>query len=223
MNYTLLLHGWANYDGVKQRAWWDGQKDKDSLGFTLEECVENGKPTWVDLSRGGQSGLRMIRENRELIERLSNRIGDHYPIVSPLALAWFEQPGSTATPADDRWAAENVFTLAELRRLFQEHPAAASALPAAAPVALREFVRQVRGGSEPSEPIETEVTPWMQERTQRLQQADRGYWREVIGELAPTSRDRPTDPRSHRSVTRIRCCRRAGKSRCFAAKDESHR
>jgi hypothetical protein len=67
-----------NYDGVKQRGWWEGRKDKDGMGFTLEECVENGKPTWVDLGRGGQSGLRMVRENRELIERLSNRIGYHF-------------------------------------------------------------------------------------------------------------------------------------------------
>lgn len=67
-----------NYDGVKRRGWWDGQKDKNGMGFTLEECVENGKPTWVDLGRGGQSGLRMVQENRALIERLSNRIGYHF-------------------------------------------------------------------------------------------------------------------------------------------------
>jgi alpha-glucosidase len=67
-----------NYDGVKKRGWWDGQKDKNGCGFRLEECVENGKPTWVDLGRGGQSGLRMLQENRELIERLTNRIGYHF-------------------------------------------------------------------------------------------------------------------------------------------------
>ena len=73
--------------------------------------------------------------------------------------------------------------MAELRRLLEEQPAAASALPAAAPVALREFVRQVRGGNEPSESIEAGLTAWMQERMQRLQQADRGYWRPIIAEL----------------------------------------
>ncbi|MCX8035855.1 MAG: DUF4832 domain-containing protein [Candidatus Sumerlaeia bacterium] len=67
-----------NYDGVKARGWWDGIKDKNGCGFRLEECIENGKPTWVDLGRGGQSGLRMLRENRELIERLTNRIGYHF-------------------------------------------------------------------------------------------------------------------------------------------------
>ncbi len=67
-----------NYDGVKRRGWWDGKKDSGGLGFTLAECIENGKPTWVDLGRGGESGLRMVRENRDLIERLSNRIGYHF-------------------------------------------------------------------------------------------------------------------------------------------------
>lgn len=67
-----------SYDGVKERGWWEGRKDKNGCGFTLEECIENGKPTWVDLGRGGQSGLRMVRENRALIDRLSNRIGYHF-------------------------------------------------------------------------------------------------------------------------------------------------
>jgi hypothetical protein len=67
-----------DYDGVKRRGWWDGKKDKNGCGFTLEECIENGKPTWVDLGRGGESGLRMVRENRDLIERLTNRIGYHF-------------------------------------------------------------------------------------------------------------------------------------------------
>jgi hypothetical protein len=67
-----------NYDGVKRRGWWDGQKDRSGCGFRLEECIENGKPTWVDLGRGGQSGLRMLQENRALIERLTNRIGYHF-------------------------------------------------------------------------------------------------------------------------------------------------
>ena len=67
-----------DYDGVKRCGWWDGKKDKNGCGFTLEECIENGKPTWVDLGRGGESGLRMVRENRDLIERLTNRIGYHF-------------------------------------------------------------------------------------------------------------------------------------------------
>lgn len=66
------------YDLLKQRGWWDGKKDQHGQGFRLEDCIENGKPTWVDLSRGGKSGLQMLHENRELIERLTNRIGYHF-------------------------------------------------------------------------------------------------------------------------------------------------
>lgn len=120
---------------------------------------------------------------KELVELKKTQRLEDYPIISRLALAWFDQPGSTATPADYCWAVENIFTLAELRRLFEEHPAAASALPAAAPTAFRQFTREVRGANDPSEAIETDVTAWMQERIQRLQQADRGYWRDVIAEL----------------------------------------
>ena len=95
-----------NYDGVKRRGWWDGQKDKGGCGFRLEECIENGKPTWVDLGRGGQSGLRMLQENRELIERLTNRIGYHFHLQRAaypsraaqdgfdLELTWINQGGA---------------------------------------------------------------------------------------------------------------------------------
>ena len=65
------------YEMIKEHGWWDGVKDKSGMGFRLEECIENGKPTWVDLC-GGKSGLRMLQENRALIERLSNRIGYHF-------------------------------------------------------------------------------------------------------------------------------------------------
>jgi hypothetical protein len=92
-----------SYDGVKKRGWWDGQKDKGGCGFRLEECIENGKPTWVDLGRGGSSGLRMLQENRALIERLTNRIGYHFHLQRAsyparvsrdgfeLALTWLNQ------------------------------------------------------------------------------------------------------------------------------------
>ncbi len=68
----------GDYPFMKNLGWWDGTKDKDGMGFTLEECVENGKPTWVDLGRGGKSGMQMLNENRSLVERLSNRIGYHF-------------------------------------------------------------------------------------------------------------------------------------------------
>lgn len=72
-----LFEFFAGYDTLKDLGWWDGRKDKEGRGFRLDECVENGKPTWVDLG-GGPSSLRLLQENRELIERLTNRIGYHF-------------------------------------------------------------------------------------------------------------------------------------------------
>ena len=82
-----------NYDLLKQRGWWDGIKDKGGQGFRLEECIENGKPTWVDLG-GGTSGLHLLNENRELVDRLTNRIGYHF------LLQRAEYPSRAAGPFD---------------------------------------------------------------------------------------------------------------------------
>jgi len=68
----------GDYEFCKSRGWWDGQKDRNGCGFRLEECIENGKPTWVDLARGGKSGQQLLQENRELVQRLTNRIGYHF-------------------------------------------------------------------------------------------------------------------------------------------------
>jgi hypothetical protein len=69
---------YENYPVTKERGWWDGRKDAQGRGFTLAECVEKGRPTWVDLARGGKSGQQLIAENRELVDRLTNRIGYHF-------------------------------------------------------------------------------------------------------------------------------------------------
>lgn len=120
---------------------------------------------------------------KELVELKKTQRLEDYPIISRLVLAWFEQPGSTNTSSDYHWAVENVFTLSELRRLLEQHPAATSSLPVDAPAPLKEFARCVRSGNEPPEQIDIDVTAWMQERMQRLQQADRGHWRAIIAEL----------------------------------------
>jgi hypothetical protein len=67
-----------NYELTKSRGWWEGKKDEDGFGYRLDDSIENGKPTWVDFSRGGRSALNMLHENREMIERLTNRIGYHF-------------------------------------------------------------------------------------------------------------------------------------------------
>ena len=71
---------YGDYDMMKKLGWWDGVKDKQGRGFRLEDCIENGHPTWVDLG-GGKSSLRLLNENRALVERLSNRIGYHFHLT----------------------------------------------------------------------------------------------------------------------------------------------
>ncbi|MEI8288703.1 MAG: DUF4832 domain-containing protein [Verrucomicrobiota bacterium] len=91
---------YGNYDMMKQLGWWDGIKDKRGYGFRLEECVENGHPTWVDLG-GGKSSLRLLNENRALVERLSNRIGYHFHLARA---AW---PGRISGPFDLELTVQN--------------------------------------------------------------------------------------------------------------------
>lgn len=71
----------GHYDMLKDMGWWDGRQDKKGYGFRLEECVERGKPTYCDLSRGGKSGLNLLRSEPELITRLANRLGYHLVLV----------------------------------------------------------------------------------------------------------------------------------------------
>jgi len=71
---------YADYDTLKKLGWWDGKKDKGGNGFKLEDCVENGHPSWVDMSHG-KPALRLLQENRALVERLTNRMGYHFHLA----------------------------------------------------------------------------------------------------------------------------------------------
>jgi hypothetical protein len=68
---------YGNYEMMKNLGWWDGKKDKEGRGFPLAGCMETGKPTWCDLSRGGTSGLTLLKEDSILATRLTNRLGYH--------------------------------------------------------------------------------------------------------------------------------------------------
>ena len=91
---------YGSYDMMKPLGWWDGIKDKQGRGFRLEECIENGHPTWVDLG-GGKSSLHLLKENRALIERLTNRIGYHFHLAHA---AW---PGKISGPFDLELTVQN--------------------------------------------------------------------------------------------------------------------
>lgn len=71
----------GHYELMKQLGWWDGKKDKNGYGYRLDECVERGKPTYCDLSRGGKSGLNMLKNETELINELANRLGYHFVLT----------------------------------------------------------------------------------------------------------------------------------------------
>ena len=92
---------YGDYDMMKRLGWWDGQKDKQGRGFRLEDCIENGHPTWVDLG-GGKASLRLLNENRALVERLTNRIGYHFHLARA---AW---PGKVSGPFDLELTVQNL-------------------------------------------------------------------------------------------------------------------
>ncbi|MDD5053144.1 MAG: DUF4832 domain-containing protein [Sulfuricurvum sp.] len=68
------------YEMMENLGWWYGKKDNQGRGFTLESCIEKGKPTYCDLSRGGDSGLLLLKKEPELIQKLNNRLGYHFVI-----------------------------------------------------------------------------------------------------------------------------------------------
>jgi hypothetical protein len=65
------------YTWLKEKGWWDGKGDKHH-GHKLEDCVENGKPTYIGLSHGGKEALKFLAAERPLIDRLTNRMGYHF-------------------------------------------------------------------------------------------------------------------------------------------------
>jgi hypothetical protein len=118
-----------------------------------------------------------------LVELKKTQRLEDYPIISKLALAWFDQSECEQTPADFRWAIENIFTLPELRMLLEEHPAVLEALPPNSAPGFKEFAERIVVGKDESEASATSVNADMQQRMAKLQQADRRYWRDIIAEL----------------------------------------
>lgn len=74
---AAVFEFYGNYEMMKGLGWWDGKRDKEGRGFRLVDCVETGKPTYCDLSRGGTSGLTLLKEDSLLVAKLTNRLGYH--------------------------------------------------------------------------------------------------------------------------------------------------
>ncbi len=85
------------YDFLKEHGWWYGhdKENRKHYGHKLEDCVEIGKPSYIDLSRGGKSGLQLLNEEPELVRRLANRMGYHFVLQE----ARYPRTLSRTTPA----------------------------------------------------------------------------------------------------------------------------
>lgn len=66
-----------SYERMVELGWWDGKKDKWGRGHRLKDCVETGKPTWCSLM-DKQKGLKLLADERPLVESLANRLGYHF-------------------------------------------------------------------------------------------------------------------------------------------------
>jgi hypothetical protein len=118
-----------------------------------------------------------------LVELKKTQRLEDYPIISKLALAWFDQPECARTAADFLWALQNILTLPELAFFFTEHPAAVDIAANKLDHAIGEFGRQLLANGEVAEAVEQRVGELFQARIAEGQRADREYWREIIREL----------------------------------------
>lgn len=120
---------------------------------------------------------------KELVELKKTQRLEDYPIISNLALAWFDQPACPKTKADFDWAIENIFTLTALRSFFEENPEVVDFDLRGTDHALRIFGQHVTEENSAPEETQQVLTAAMQQRMSALQQADRFYWRNIISEL----------------------------------------
>jgi hypothetical protein len=128
---------------------------------------------WGDVHTIGIKALVELKKTQRL---------EDYPIISRLALAWFEQPDCAKTADDLAWALENIFTLPELVVFFTEHPKAV-ALAGQFDQKVADFGRRLLADGDVPESTEQPAREFLQSRIATLQMADRHYWRDIIGEL----------------------------------------
>lgn len=120
---------------------------------------------------------------KPLVELKKTQRLEDYPIISKLALAWFDQPEGAKTAGDFLWALQNIFTLPELTVFFTEHPAAVAVASEQFNREVGEFGRQLLAGGEVPESVERRVGELFQSRISELQLIDRQYWRDIIRRL----------------------------------------
>ncbi len=120
---------------------------------------------------------------KELVELKKTQRPKDYPIISRLALAWFDERAADPTTEDLEWVFENLFSLPELVRLCIDHPRQVEQfLPSAPEPLVRAAAQLLRSGRmEPT--LEDELEECLDQRTLPLRRADRYFWRTVIESL----------------------------------------
>jgi hypothetical protein len=126
---------------------------------------------------------------RELVELKKTQRARDYPIISRLALAWLDDRAPHYPAEDLSWVFDNIYSLPELVRLFDDHSALAYSPPSSMPVLFLEAARQFARHGSLEELLEDKIETWMDERIAPLRRADRHFWRPVIEELRRMRRE----------------------------------
>ena len=126
-----------SYERMAELGWWYGKKDKQGNGYRLKDCVETGKPTWCSLS-DKQKGLKLLADERPLVESLANRLGYHFVLQQIQFPAVFTR--SNPAMLESKWENQGVapifipanlcYALLDDRGQMVDECAASSAKPA---------------------------------------------------------------------------------------------
>ncbi|MCX6908732.1 MAG: DUF4832 domain-containing protein [Verrucomicrobia bacterium] len=127
----------ASYETMAELGYWYGKKNKYGYGHRLKDCVETGKPTWCSLS-DNQKGLKLLADERPLVESLANRLGYHFVLQQIQFPAVFTR--SNPAMLESKWENQGVapifipaalsYALLDDRGQVVEECAAPSAKPA---------------------------------------------------------------------------------------------
>lgn len=150
-----------------------GQPPRAGSFASVTTTTRNMETEWGTIRTIGLQPLVELKKTQRL---------EDYPIISKLALAWFDQAECRRTEEDYHWALQNIFTLPELEAFFTEHPAALTSAGQFNPE-IADLGRQWLANLEVSEMVERSVVNFLQKRIAELQRADRLYWREIIRQL----------------------------------------
>ena len=128
---------YAAYETMAELGYWYGKKNKYGYGHRLTDCVETGRPTWCSLS-DKQKGLKLLADERPLVESLANRLGYHFVLQQIQFPAVFTR--SNPAMLESKWENQGVapifipaalwYELLDDRGQVVEECAAPSAKPA---------------------------------------------------------------------------------------------